>query len=188
MDKITEKAWEVFRSAFKDGEDVVVECHSGRFHYGSLKIDFDRIVLTTPRGLKRVIPWDDIEFMAHDGFPVSKLMGMTVREAEERAKQSTDEIIHSMLDTKRRAADQQVSDVEPSTPVWRRRYVGGGCPFIAGPFQLTKVWNKRNTGPSFYYRDDCEVLEFQAADGALMHSYDTEHLFIPSELQNESKK
>ncbi len=167
MDKAspTKKAWEVFRSVFTDGENVVLETSSGRFHYGKLRAELDRVVLTRLSGVRRVVDWDDIEFMAHDGFPVGKLMGMTPEEAEERASVSADDIVRELMH-----ADPGSID-EPER-------VGGGCPFVAGPMELRQVFNRGNNGPGFWYRDDCEVLEFVAADGAVMHSYDTDHLFL----------
>lgn len=161
----TEKAWEVLRSVFKDGEDVVVEASWGKFFYGKLTAEQDRVVLVRPDGLRRVIDWDDVELMAHDGFPVSRLMRMTPEEAEVRATMPADEIVRELLDG------------EPGS-IGRPEYVGGGCPFVAGPMRLARVFNQGNNGPRYWYRDDCEVLEFVAADGAVMHSYDTDHLFL----------
>ena len=69
MNQITEKAWEVFRSAFKDGEYVVVETDLGVFYYGKLKSFNDALELTRIDRHSVVIPWDKVEFIAHDGFP-----------------------------------------------------------------------------------------------------------------------
>lgn len=82
----TKRAWEVFRSVFTDGDTVVVEDSEGRFFKGKLKAHDLYVRLTRSGGNSVDLDWDDIEFMAHDGFPVRKLMGMNRHEAELRAK------------------------------------------------------------------------------------------------------
>lgn len=159
MNEITKKAWQVFRSAFKDGEQVVVEdCH-GNFEWGKMVATKDSIILTRPGGRSRTLDWKDIEFICHDGFPVQDIMDMTPEEAGRRAKETPTKMIRRLLSV-------------------GSAWFGGGCPFVAGPCKLITIHNCGNCGPAFYERDDAEVLVFQAKDGAIMHSYDTEHLFL----------
>jgi hypothetical protein len=164
MTKTEQLAWRVFRSAFQDGEDVIVEDSTGNFHYGKMRATHDGIYLERADTChSSFTDWDDVEFVAHDGFPVSRLRRMTVAEAEDRAEQSDREIIIAAL-------EQAI----PRRPAW----VGGGCPFVAGPFTLKQIHNRGNIGPEYEYQDSEEYFDFVAKDGARMFSYDTEHLFL----------
>lgn len=164
MIEITKKAWAVYRSAFKDGEKVVVEdCH-GRFYWGKLSTTNEGVTLASPGGKSKMIFWDELEFICHDGFPVNRIMGMTAKEAAKRAARTPLSIIREALEG-------------PLTKVRRFRFVGGGCPWIA-ECRLVETHNRGNIGPKFYYEDDEEVMVFASPDGAIMHSYDTEHLFL----------
>ncbi|MHA2279936.1 MAG: hypothetical protein ACXAC5_03545 [Promethearchaeota archaeon] len=40
------------------------------------------------------------------------------------------------------------------------------------------IYNRGNSGRQFWYSDAGEVLEFRSADGAILHNYDTDHLFL----------
>jgi hypothetical protein len=162
MNKITNKAWNVFRSAFKNGDDVIVEDERGNFFYGKLAAYDDFVIITRPHGKSVTIKWDQIEFMAHDGFPVNRLMGMTPQEAATRAEQSNTKIITDLLDGQLKH---------------HKVNFGGGCPFIVESVYLINVYNRGNTGPKFCYSDAGEVMTFQAKDGARMHNYDSDHLF-----------
>lgn len=68
-------AWELWRSMFKDGDEVVAILDTDAIVYGKIKAkpltaEFKRM------GQKPVVvDWDDIRFIAHDGFPVRKLLG-----------------------------------------------------------------------------------------------------------------
>lgn len=159
MTEITEKAWAVYRSAFKDGEQVIAEDEFGQFHWGKLLTTEDGITLTRPGGISTVLPWDELEFICHDGFPVKRIMGMSQDEAGKRARRTPTSIIREALD-------------RPLT-----KYVGGGCPWVA-ECQLVETHNLGNVGPRFYGEDDEEVMVFAGAGGGVMHSYDTEHLFL----------
>jgi len=167
MDNITEKAWEVFRSVFKDGEDVVVEDSDGKFYWGKLFCNNDGIILTRPRGKSVELFWEDIEFMSHDGFPVSRIMKMSKVEAYLRAKQTPNKIIRSAFDKKIKVVKKSV-------------YYGGCCPFMMGPIFPSRIFNHGNSGRRFWHSDANEVLEFKSQDGAILHSYDTDHLFVLS--------
>lgn len=186
MDEITKLAWAIFRSAFKDGDDVVVETSNGKFHWGTLTAENARVVLVRPSGLRHVLRWEDVEFMAHDGFPVSKIMGMSPEEAERRATQTSREVIEDALLNRGMKAHTEfdgyceegyVWDEEKDRPA-RVRYIGGGCPFVAGPCELIEVHFRGNVGPDFWEEDNPETLVFRAGDGAKMMSFDTDHLFL----------
>jgi len=179
MREITRKAWEVFRSAFKDGEDVIVERDDGKFFWGKLTARDDDLMLTRPGGRDEFFDWDEIEFMAHDGFPVKHLMGMSIEEAESRAEQTNADVIRALLDRTLKRQRRLKPVPTPSPPP--RRY-GGGCPWIIDDdaVEVIAVHNPGNRGPKFAYwdmSDAGETFVFRAADGALMHNYDSDHLF-----------
>ena len=163
MKEITERAWEMFRSRFKDGQEVIVENQYGNFYYGKLKCHNDYITITSPGGISKDIHWDNIEFICHEGFPAKRILGMTVEEANKRADETDKEIIRAAF------IRGELSQSDDGV------YYGGGCPFIAGPMFPNRIFNK---GSKSVYEDDCEVMEFVSFDGAFMHSYDTNHLFI----------
>lgn len=68
-------AWKLWRSMFKDGDEVVAITDDDRVVAGKIKAK--PMTCTIKRiGFKAVeIDWDDIRFIAHDGFPVKKLLG-----------------------------------------------------------------------------------------------------------------
>jgi hypothetical protein len=151
-------AWRVFRSAFRDGEHVVVETDDGKFHWGRLRAENDVLVLTRPNGESEEVDWDEVEFVSHDGFPVSAIAGLSVLQAENAAQLTNRDLIVAALEG--------------------RTHFGGGCPWWAGPAELVAVHNRGSRS----LKEDCETLVFRAADGALMHSYDTGHLFLEESL------
>lgn len=153
-----QRCWEIFRSTFQNGDEVVVEVESGEFYCGKLVASNEHITLTRPGGWSKQIAWQDIELVAHDGFPVRGLRGMTPEEAALRAQQTDSTVIRAAFDKVR-------------TPVIR----GGGCPFVAGPMFHGRIFNINSP---HQYGNRVETMEFVAPDGAVMHSYDTEHMFL----------
>lgn len=159
MRTVTENAWAIFRSAFKDGDEVVIETSSGDFFWGRLTVMEEQLLLTRPDGRSRQWDWDLVELICHDGFPVRKLFRMTPEEAAKRANATSNELIHAAFD----------GEFDPP-----RAYYGGGCPWVAGPMRLVNIHNRGSRRQD----DGAEVMVFQADDGAVMHSYDTDHLFL----------
>lgn len=164
--EITKLAWRVFRSAFKDGDAVVVENSWGEFLYGKLKATEDGCEISRG-GITQELNWDVIELIAHDGFPVKRLMGMTQGEADHRGMATDSEMIIEALENK-------IPENYRATGMT----FGGGCPFVVEGARLTGIHNRGNRGEIFYGSDLEEVLVFEAKDGATMHSYDTDHLFL----------
>ncbi len=160
-----QKAWDLYRRFFKDGEEVVVEDEDGDFHWGKLKSTNEGIQLTRPFQRYSVISWEEILFMAHDGFPVQKLLGMTIREAEQRAKDTPTKIIREFLVMAQRA-----------NPTYRE--FGGGCPFWFGPFTVEGIYNLGNNGPEWWGYDGEETTVLLAKDDAVCHAFDLSHYFF----------
>jgi hypothetical protein len=173
MNPITQKAWDVFRASFQDGESVVAEDDVGRFFYGKLQAEEEGITLVRP-SKSTFLEWDEIEFIAHDGFPVQPIMGMSAEEAELRASMEPTDIVRAML-------EQSIDRPRERKVKTKAVHFGGGCPWFAGPVRLLAIHNRRNSGPKFWcwpYDSLGEVMVFGSGDGAVMHSYDSEHLFL----------
>jgi len=69
-------AWTLWDSMFKKGDDVVLITDDDELKWGKIgEVTKDSLRLKTGQKSLEVINWDDVRFMAHDGFPVKKLMG-----------------------------------------------------------------------------------------------------------------
>ena len=169
-DHISERAWQLYRNYFVDGEKITVEGAHGVRQWGTLKTTNDGITLTRNGGVSVDIAWDSIVFMCHDGFPFKEIIGMTVEEADLRAEQTSTEIIRDKLQGL--IADSKVR----KTP--QRRIIGGGCPFVYGPFEVINLVNPGNNGKQFWGEDNEETLILRSNDGAVAHSFDMSHLFL----------
>ncbi len=186
-DPLIDLAWNTFRYHFKDGERVIVEDSDGVFYYGKLKASnaYCHIIRSEQKNVS--LWWEDIEFIAHDGFPVRRLARMTAAEAERRAEQEPTEVVVAALNGElkqkpprepkpgvlKRVGDYIDSLPEPAGGLWC-----GGCPFIAGPAELIEILNRGNRGPRWHGSDLCETLIFRSDDGAILHNYDSDHLFL----------
>jgi len=157
-DQIVNECWKHFKATFPDGDEVVVETSAGEFHYGKLVSKEHTLLLVRPEGRWIELQWDNIELVAHDGFPVRSILKMTVEEAVERAMDSPDKIIAEALGNMKKSAT-----------------FGGGCPFEAGPCELIGVHNR---GSRELWGSGAEVMTFKAKDGAMMLNYCTSHLFL----------
>ena len=68
-------AWEIYRVCFEEGDCVVLVTDDDVFDWGRLKSSDEGLTLSWPGKQTRFYDWEDIRFMAHDGFPVKKIMG-----------------------------------------------------------------------------------------------------------------
>ncbi len=180
MSEIKEKAWEVFRSVFKEGEDVLVEDETGTWYWGKLSWSKDELILTTLHGKSERIIWEKAELICHDGFPVKPIMGMTADYAAMLAALEPREVVIAAW--KKTMGPLRAMDLGKETrPTYKWNSGGGGCPFVMGPCHLVEIHNEGNTGPIYDEYPMTEIIEnmvFQAPDGAIMHSYDSTHLFM----------
>jgi len=183
-------AMAIYRSAFKDGEQVVVEDDQGKFIWGTLSTRNDGITITRINGKPdRQLQWKEITFMAHDGFPASKIVGMSdaamlkfcwdlptsafrnaldalAKEHKERQKPPDEE--------KKPSETKPVKKAEP----YRRVRFGCGCPFIFEDVVVKDLFFKGNNGPAYWGEWDEETLVLESKDGAILHSFDMSHLFL----------
>ena len=158
-------AWDLYRNAFTDGEHVVVVDDFDDFYWGRLKSTDGGVCLTRPDGQSDELRWGDIAFMAHDGFPVKRIMGMSETEAARIAEATPTEKIRQCM--------KDWSAIKDPAP----RYIFSGDPFVHGPFQVVGIHNAGNSGPAFWDNPEEEVLVLRARDGAVLHSYDMDSMF-----------
>jgi len=69
-------AWSLYHAMFKDGDEVIVVSEYDELSWGKiLRVTDEHLVLVRPGRHEQKINWDDIRFMAHDGFPAHRLFG-----------------------------------------------------------------------------------------------------------------
>ncbi len=198
---VTPDAWRLFYHTFKEDEEVVVVCDNDEFLWGRLhSIKADGCVVRRYTGARGYydkwnyedyfVPWDEIRFMAHDGFPVRKLMGadgsksieqLDTTDIQKAIRQSLWTPTHNNLETIKR--EEKVAEDEEYWKTHPYPYSGdddGEAPHSAvfgDPFFIEGVsmelLNKGNGGHEGW--DDHlfeEVLVCQAKDGAMGLLYD----------------
>lgn len=186
MSELNKIADSIYRSAFKDGETVVVEDDQGEFIWGKLRTNKHGITLTRPDGQSRRMEWHEIVFMAHDGFPVKEIAGMTYEDAVEFCWKLPTEVFRETLDAMAKKHEDDLKkrdkvisalkgEEEEESP---RITFGGGCPFVFEDVYVKALHNKGNNGPEYWGEDDEETLVLESPSGAIMHSFDMSHLFL----------
>lgn len=69
-------AWSLYHTMFKNGDEVVLVLEDDEFTWGKIvRAEKEKIVLKSLTDKEEKIHWDDVRFMAHDGFPVKQLFG-----------------------------------------------------------------------------------------------------------------
>lgn len=185
--KLEENVWKLFNSHFKEGDDVVFIDDSDVMTAGKM-VGFDDIgcYLKSPwSGRNTFHFWEDIRFMAHDGFPVKKLRGADGSKLIEQIdttdikKALVDATTYKGCDKCGRVIDRraQYGMCAKCYNIWRAemaRPTVFGDPFMieAGRGILFNEGSKSNGG----YFDECLVL--QAADGAWAELYDLSTVYF----------
>lgn len=159
--------WALWRECFKEGEDVIAVTVDDKFFWGTLRTLSEGVELTKPNAKTKCLPFDDIRFMSHDGFPVQQLMGADGSEAIVSLRA---ERVHEAI---REALEMYV----PGEPRYRRpsSYVCGH-PFIVEA-SACRLLNPRNAGPDFYSEPNEEVLQCWSPDGAVGLLWDLDTVF-----------
>ncbi len=165
--------WHLYRASFKDGDLVVAEDESGNFYWGRLKTAENGISLIRVWGGTINLAWENILFMAHDGFPVKKIRGMSESRAEWLARQTPTDAIRQLLEVDETPGGHGGSSGFPAG-----YFLGGGCPFLFGPFAVESFVNRGNVGPEHWGEDSEELVVLRSADGARCHLSDLSHHFF----------
>ena len=183
MTEVTPDAWRLFWNTFTQGEHVVIVTDEDEFFWGGLgKVTGEGLMLEA-QGLfggklinKRVFLWDEIRFMAHDGFPVRRLMGADGSKSIERiGTGKTHNLILALLRTpsppvEYGGVDDWIDESPSGTAVF-------GDPFIIEDVSM-KLLNPGNTG-SEYWEDHPyeEVIVCKSKDGAAGLLYDLSTIY-----------
>jgi len=132
--------WTLFNSHFKEGDDVVAIDGDDQFHWGKLEsiIETGCTLSHRPGRVRKELKWDEIRFMAHDGFPVRKVLGASGSASIEKIDTTnTQKAIHQLLK----------SEFPHKTPTHGR--FGDPFDFEAAD---TKIYNPGNSGPNYWAR------------------------------------
>ncbi len=195
--EVQQKAMDVWRATFSDGQEVVMEDDQGDFHFGRLK-NFDWGIQLFRIGGKKMVEfkWKEIVFIAQSGFPVQGIMGMSYDEAVFLCDSTPTEIIREKLielaATPKPKPEPEVIHHHHETEVIKSRpyrsphlIIGGGCPFVFEDVFVKNLINAGNNGPQHWGSWTEEELVLQSRDGAIMHSYDLSHLFFFDGLEKQ---
>ena len=180
-------SWDLYRSMFKDGDFVVVIDENDDMHWGKIKSTEEHATLSWPgRPRAKPIPWTEIRFISHDGFPVKKLFGADgSRSIEKLDSKKPMQIIRTMLD---HTFCDRCSKVKPErlmergsyppscTACYRKIYVRFGDPFDIETVRAELV-NSGNCGDAWWGEDFEEVLMLYADDGARAQLFDLSTVF-----------
>jgi hypothetical protein len=90
-------AWTIWRSLFRDGDEIFVITEDDEVVWGKLKSGRLYCHLSPLVGKKRSLPWDEIRFAAHDGFPVKKLLGPGTKSLELEDTTDTQAVIREVF-------------------------------------------------------------------------------------------
>lgn len=142
-------AWQLYRRNFKDGDQVIFVDDDNCIGWGKLvdstadgfRIDRTRV------GRIRFIYWDQIRFMAHDGFPVRQLFGADGSNTIEQAPTAVEAL--------RRGLQEE----------FLSSHIVFGDPFMIEDAVATLHY-PGNEGPKWWGQDGEECLELVTVDGA----------------------
>ena len=186
---VTPDAWRLFYNLFKEGDAVVIVADNDEFLWGKLdRVRPDGCVIKNNSysreyyEMNYFVPWNEIRFMAHDGFPVKKLMGADGSKSIELLSGLSDiptAIRASLWSPNRKTLREQEGEEFRRTHIWVVDDDGGGGfhsasfgdPFYVENISMTLL-NKGNTGEK--YEDDLyeEVIVCKSRDGAMGLLYD----------------
>lgn len=162
-------SWEVFTECFKKGDPVFVVTNEDKVYWGTLG-ELDKrspsTQLTRPGGIVHHIPWLNIRWMSHDGFPVRKLFG-----ADGSASIDKD-----ILAGNNQKVVEDIRDALPSS-----RHLKGlqfGDPFEVENVVESRLYNPGNYGPQHWCQPTEESLVLVASDGAQSILYDIPSVFV----------
>ena len=183
MSEVTPDAWRLFWNTFKQGEHVVIVTDVDEFFWGRLgKVTGDGLMLDNPEVFggkfisKRVFLWDEIRFMAHDGFPVRRLMGADGSKSIERINTGeTYNQIRQLLKTPSPSVDYElIGHGDVGSPLGTAVF---GDPFIIEGVSM-KLLNPGNAGGE-YWEDHPyeEVIVCKAKDGAMGLLYELSTIY-----------
>lgn len=192
MDRI-KSAWDLFNSAFKLGDEVLLIDDEDKVYWGKLSsFNDDFCVLRRPNGRDTEFKWEYLMFMSHDGFPCKKLLGADGSKSIERIDTtSIQKALRTALltdlcfDCDKRLVphnhlrrEQGRSRCAPCKKV-RRQYLIDHPPrrtyYRGDPFRIENVaselFNVGLSGEPFWNEHYEETLVLKSIDGAIAHVF-----------------
>lgn len=165
--------WTLLCNMFKERDEVVLVLEDDTFAWGALHTLSDGVELCRQSRRTKFYPWEQIRFMAHDGFPVRKVTGPP-----------SDHIIEDIDTTEVQQAVRGLLDAakpkpKPRTGGWRRASgigIGFGDPFVIEGVSATLC----NPGRLFTPGEECEetiVMRSPEGAGGLLWDIPTIHAF-----------
>lgn len=164
----TVNAWDLFLRTFKPGQEIVLITEDDRWFWGILHgWTQDACILRRPhmRNVTKEIRWENVAFMCHDGFPVSRLKG-----ADGSASIDLEMDIRCGL----REVFAKLKEIK------LKELVIGDPHLIEGPVSAV-LYNQGNEGWDHYDQDDEEVLSLVSEDGAHAHLWQLDRVYHGSE-------
>ena len=188
-EKLQAKAWDLFNAYFALGDDVVLIDEDDACYFGKLDaVDEEGCWLTRPQGTRRRVNWINVRFMAHDGFPVKKLVGADgSRFIEQIDTTDTVEAIRSVLsyalcvDCSKLVAHETAHRAFLGTcfrcdECEKKAHVYFGDPFEVEPVRSV-LFNAGNSGPDWWDEPYEECLVMRAPDGAMAELFQIETVY-----------
>jgi len=162
----TESAWDLYYRVFNDNDDVYVITDSDEAYWGKAHATQTGLLLSHPNVVDRFLDWDDITFMAHDGFPVRKLMGADGSKAIEKTNTNTIEAGIRKLLTK----NPSITDGP------RVKQAVFGDPFLVENVEAT-LMNTYYPGNHIWEPEHEELIILKAPDGAVGLLYELNRIY-----------
>jgi len=157
-------AWDLFLRTFHVGDEIVLITEDDRWFWGILHgWTQDVCILRKPRRQStREVAWENVAFMCHDGFPVSKLKGADGSasiELEEDIREGL-RAVFSRLRGKAKLQELVIGDPH----------------LIEGPVSAI-LYNQGNEGWDHYDKDNEEVMDLVSTDGAHAHLWQLDRVY-----------
>lgn len=186
-------SWDLYRSMFSDGDFVVVIDENDDMHWGKIKATETHAILSWhSRPQPKVIPWTQIRFMAHDGFPVKKLMGADGSTSIEKCDSKEPmRIIRKLLTHSLCVSCEKLIEDKNMDPMsgrvgkpldecktcWKLSRHRFGDPFDIEPVR-SRLYYPGNCGDEWWGEDFEEVLMLHADNGAKAQLFDLSTVFF----------
>lgn len=179
------KGWELFDSCFSEKDEVIVIDTDDRFFWGRLRNVTDHGCELHKRGRTVELKWDDVRFMAHDGFPVRKLLGASGSSTIEKLDtKDTQTAIHKALEfefPQERTRKFRVGDPFDIECSSARLFHPGNSGFgYWGQFCNESRYFSKDHREEGYARE--EVLVLSSKDGAMAELWDPTTIYMFEEL------
>lgn len=166
MDNIRTNIWKLFREEFKDGEKVIVVHEDTNIYWGTLRATERECCVGS-----RDFTWDQIVFIAHDGFPCRVLHTCLSDEQLDEVENDASIIVMRKLLTQK-PKEKLITEKTPARE--RKTYSSGGfgCPYQIEEMEM-QIINPLNRNWDYQ-----EMLLCKSKDGAIGMLWDIDNEII----------